>query len=190
MLSVLRYQQFVTIFWNPGGKLPIVANVLFSHKQVTYHPNSFDENCKQFQFQTDKNYYVDLRQTYLALKLKLVKGWSFEAYNTREGNKLHEGDAKKSEATEHEEAPVLLVTHVNNILHSVFSMFKCTPTFIKYTIQMDSMRTNFTFPTTSIGPSLNTREFVTAKVGVVTNFLMKLWKFLCLNFFHKENENA
>ena len=48
---------------------------------------------------------------------------------------------------------------------------------------MDYMRTNLTFPTTSREPSPNTREFCTAKGTTLKNFLMKLWKRLCLNLF-------
>ncbi len=82
----------------------------------------FDENCIEFEFQTNRHYYVDLRQTYLALKLKLVRGRGYETYNTKEVKKELNEDAKaKEEETAEEEAPVPLVAHVNNILHSFFS---------------------------------------------------------------------
>ena len=48
---------------------------------------------------------------------------------------------------------------------------------------MDCMRTNLTFRTTSREPSLNTREFCTARGKTMKNFLMKLWKRLGLNLF-------
>ena len=70
----------------------------------------------------DRNHYVDLRQTYLALKLKLVKGRGYETYTTKVVIKEHKEEAKaEEEGTLEEEAPVPFVTHVNNILHSVFS---------------------------------------------------------------------
>ena len=76
----------------------------------------------EFEFQTDRNYYVDLRQTYLVLKLKLVKGRGYETYNTKEVKKEHKEEAKvEEEDTAEEDDPVPLVTHVNNILHSMFS---------------------------------------------------------------------
>ena len=53
----------------------------------------------------------------------------------------------------------------------------------KLTTLMDCMRANLTFPTTSREPSLNTREFCTARGTTMKNFLMKLWKRLCLNIF-------
>ena len=58
----------------------------------------------------------------MALKLKLVRGHGYETYNTKEVKKEHKEEAKAEEnETEEEDAPVPLVTHVNNILHSIFS---------------------------------------------------------------------
>ena len=57
----------------------------------------------------------------MALKLKLVRGRGYETYTTKEVKKEHKEDAKaEEEETAEEEAPVPLVTHVNNILHSIF----------------------------------------------------------------------
>ena len=74
MSSNVRYQAFVAVSGNLGAKVPVVDDVLSSHEQEIYPTTSLDENCIEFDFQTDRNYYIDLRQTYLALKLKLVKG--------------------------------------------------------------------------------------------------------------------
>ena len=87
-----------------------------------YPTSSLDENFIGFEFQTDRNYYVDLRQTYLALKLKLVRGRGYETYNSKEVKKQHKEEAKADEEeTAEEEAPVPIVTHVNDIFHSIFS---------------------------------------------------------------------
>ena len=120
MSSNFRYQPFVAVSGNLGGKVPVVDDVLSSHEQEIYPTTSLDENCIEFEFQTDRNYYVDLRQTYLALKLKLVRGRNYETYNTKEIKKecKEEAKAEEGEAAEEEEAPVPLVTHVNDILHS------------------------------------------------------------------------
>ena len=118
MSSNFRYQPFVAVSGNLGGKVPVVDDVLSSHEQEIYPTTSIDENCIDFEFQTDRNYYVDLRETYLALKLKLVRGRGYETYNTKKVKKEHKEEAK---AEEEETAEVPLVTHVNNILHSIFS---------------------------------------------------------------------
>ena len=62
-----------------------------------------------------------MRQTYLALKLKLVRGRGYETYNTKKVKKEHKEEAKaEDEETAEEDTPVPLVTHANNILHSIF----------------------------------------------------------------------
>ena len=57
----------------------------------------------------------------MALKLKLVKGCCYETYNTKEVKKEHKGEAKAEEEKTADEKPIPLVTHVNNILHSIYS---------------------------------------------------------------------
>ena len=104
-----------------GGKNPVVDNVLSSHEQEIYPATSLDENCIEVEFQTDRIYYVDLRQTYLALKLKCVIECGYEIYNSKEVKKEHKEEAKAEEEETAEGAPVPLVTHVNNILQSIFS---------------------------------------------------------------------
>ena len=122
MSSIFRYQQFVAVFGNLGGKVPVVDDVLSSHEQQIYPTTSLDENCIEFEFQTDRNYYVDSRQMYLALKLKHVRGRGYETYNTKEVKKENKEEAKaEEEEAAEKDAPVPLVIHVNNILHSIFS---------------------------------------------------------------------
>ena len=107
---------------NFGEKVPVVDNVLSSVEQEIYPITSLDKNCIEFEFQKDRNYYVDLRQTYVALKLKFVRGRGYETYNTKEVKKEHKEELKaEEEDTAEEDAPVPLVNHVNNILHSIFS---------------------------------------------------------------------
>ena len=119
--SNFRYQTFVAVSGNLGGKVPAVDNVLSSREQEIYTTTSFDENCTEFEFQTDGNYYVDLRQSYLALELKLVRGRGYQTYNTKEKKEKKEEAKAEGEGTLEEEAPVLLVTHENNIFHLIFS---------------------------------------------------------------------
>ena len=108
-------------------KVPVVDDVLSSHKHETYPTTSLDENSIEFEFQTDRNVYVDLRQTYLALKIKLVKGRGFDSYRTTEKKKEHKDDAVFTETGDNElefieeDEGVPHITHVNIILHSIFS---------------------------------------------------------------------
>ena len=58
----------------------------------------------------------------MALKLKFVRGRGYETYITKEVKREHKEEAKAEEKeTAEEDAPVPLVTHVNNILHFIFS---------------------------------------------------------------------
>ena len=79
-----RYQPFVAVSGNPGEKVPVVDDVLSSHEKEIYPTTSLDENSFEIEFQTDHNLYTDLRQTYIALKIKLVKGRGFDAYKRTE----------------------------------------------------------------------------------------------------------
>ena len=98
-----------------------------SHEQEVYSTPSLDENSIEYEFQTDRNVYVDLRQTYLALKIKLVKGRGFDTYKTTEKKKEHKGDTVFTDTGDDDVEyiekgeGVLHITHVNNVLHSIFS---------------------------------------------------------------------
>ena len=87
----------------------------------------FYGNSIEFEFQTDRTVYVDLRQTYLVLKIKLLKGRGFDTYKTTEKKKEHEKDTVFTETGDddvefiEEDKGVPHITHVNNILHSIFS---------------------------------------------------------------------
>ena len=118
------YQPFAAVSGNLGGKVQVVNDISSSHKQEIYPTTSLNENCIEFEFQTDCNYYVDLRKTYLAFNLKFVKGRGYETYNTKEVKKEQKEEAKADEETaaaqEEQEVPVPLVTHISFLL-SIFS---------------------------------------------------------------------
>ena len=119
-----RYQPFVAVSGNLGGKVPIVDDVLSWHEQEISPTTSLDENCIEFEFQTHRNYYVDLRKPFLALKLKFGKGRGYDTYQSKEKNKYHKEESVVFTETgddDSEEEEVARVTYVNNILHSIFS---------------------------------------------------------------------
>ena len=120
--SDFRYQPFVAVSGKLGGKVPVAHDVLSSHEYEVYATTSLDGNCTEFEFQADRNYYVDWRQTYLALKLNFVRVRDHETYNSVNTKKEHKEEAKADvKEMAAEGAPVSLVTHVNNILLSIFS---------------------------------------------------------------------
>ena len=89
-----------------------------------YPTASLDQNSFEFEFQTDLNVHVDLRQTYFALKVKLVEGRGFDSYKTTEKKKKHTEDTVFTETGDcdiesmEEGEGVPHIKHVNNILHS------------------------------------------------------------------------
>ena len=94
MSGIFRYQICVAVSGKVGRKASVVYNVLSGHEQEIYPTTSLHENCVEFEFQTHRNYYVDLRQTYLALKLTYVKGRGYETYNTTEVKEEHKKSLK------------------------------------------------------------------------------------------------
>ena len=119
-----RYQPFVAVSGYLGGKVSIVDDVLSSHEQEIYPTTSLDENCIEFEYQTDRSFYVDLRQSFLALKLKFVKGRSYDTYESKKKKKEHKDESvvfTETGTDDEEEEEVARVTYVNNIMHSLFS---------------------------------------------------------------------
>ena len=127
-LNCFRYQPVVAVSGKPGVKVPVVDTVLSSYEQEIYPTTSLHEKSIEFEFQTDRNVYVDLRQTYLALNIKLVKGRGFGTYKTTEKKKENKEDVVFTETGEddheyiEEDKGVPYIAHVNNILHSIVSI--------------------------------------------------------------------
>ena len=150
-LNNFRYQLFVAVSGRPGGKIPVVDNVLSSREHELYPNTSVDIHSIEFEFQTDRNVYVDLRQAYLALKIELAKGRGFDTYKTTQRKKEHKeytvftetGDDDVELIEEDEGVPH--ITHVNNVLHSIFSNAELYITTTKSTNRADCMLTNLTF---------------------------------------------
>ena len=130
-------------------------DALSSHEQAIHPTTSPDENSIEFEFQTYSKVYVDLRQTYLALKIKLVKGRGIDTYKTKEKKKEHQEDTVLTETgdddVEFKEVDKVVphFTHVNIFHIPFFLMQNCTLTTTKSTIRADFMLTNLTFLTFS-----------------------------------------
>ena len=70
----------------------------------------------------DRNYYIDLRQSFLALNLKFVKGRRYDTYESKEEKKEHKDESVVFTETgdDEEEEEVDRITYVNNIMQSIF----------------------------------------------------------------------
>ena len=123
MSNNFPYQPFVAVSGNLGGKVAIVDDILSSIEKEISPTTSLDENCIEFEFQTDRNYYVVLRQPFLAMKLKFVQGRGYDTYESNEKKKEHKVESVgfTETADNEEEDEVARFTYVNNIMHSTFS---------------------------------------------------------------------
>ena len=74
----------MAVFGDLGKKIPVVDDGLSFHEHEIYPTTSLKGNCAEFEFQTDWNNYVDLRQMYLALKLTFVKDCGYEIYKNKQ----------------------------------------------------------------------------------------------------------
>ena len=110
---------------NLGGKVSVFDDVLSSHEQEYYPTTSLDENCIEFEFQLDWNLYVDLRQSFLALKPKVAEGRGYDTYDSEENKKEHKDESvvftEPGTDDDEEQEEVARVTYVNNLMHSLFS---------------------------------------------------------------------
>ena len=65
-----------------------------------------------------------MRQSFLALKLKFVKGRGYDTYESKEKKEEHKDDSvvfTETGTDEDEQEEVARVTYVNNIMRSIFS---------------------------------------------------------------------
>ena len=123
----------------------------------------------------------------LGFETKIYQWSRFGKFQYRWSKKGAQKEVTADEETEEEqEALVHLGTHVNNFFIQVLPMLKCTSTINIFTIQKFSKCKSLTFPTISRWPSLNTKEFCTARGETVRTFRMKLWKRFCINLFLQE----
>ena len=121
MSNNFRYQPFVAVSGNLGRKVPIVEIVLSSHEQENFPTTSLEENCIEFEFQTDRNCYIALRQSFLALKLKFVKGRGYDTYKSKEKKKEHKDESVDFTETGDDDEELARLSYVNNKMNSIFS---------------------------------------------------------------------
>ena len=159
-----RYQPFVAVSGNLEGKVTIVDDVLSSHEQEIYPTTSLDENCIEFEFQTDQNYYETV---FSGIEAQICQRTWLRTYESKEKKKEHKDESvvftERGTDDEEEQGEVARVIYVNNIMHSIFSnveVYINNQPISRVTIPMDSMHTSFTIQTILGQPSLNSREFL------------------------------
>ena len=56
------------------GKVPILDPNLWSNEQQTFSTNSLNESTTEFQLETDRNIFTDLRSSRLFIRGRVIKG--------------------------------------------------------------------------------------------------------------------
>ena len=114
--SNFRYGAFTNSSLEIFFKVPVLETIISSYIQEVFPSTSLDESSIEFEFETDRNLFLDMLDTHLNLKLQLFKGRFFEAFK----NEKAEHKAK-SEEEDSDEEPQTYLTYVNNLLRSLFS---------------------------------------------------------------------
>ena len=113
--SHFRYGVFTKSSLEIFDKVPVLETIMSSYTQEIFPGTSMDESSIEFEFETERNLYLDMRDTHLRLKLQLFKGRLFDAFKKEKA----EHNAKSEEDSDEE--PQTYLTYVNNLLHSLFS---------------------------------------------------------------------
>ena len=96
-------------------KIPVLEPIESYHSQEVYPRTSFDESSIEFEFETDRSIYLDLRDIHLQIKVGLQKERLFDNFlKKEERGKPDMGMTFTDDCLQN-------LTHVNNLLHSFFS---------------------------------------------------------------------
>ena len=61
-------------------KIPVLETIISSYIQEVFPSTSLDESRIEFEFETNRNLYLNMRYTPHSLQLQLCKGRLFEAF--------------------------------------------------------------------------------------------------------------
>ena len=110
-IKVIFGTELLQIFY----KVPVLETILSSYIQEVFPNTSLDESSIEFEFKTECNLYLDMRDTQLSLKLQLFKGRLFDAF------KDEKAEHKAKSEDDSDEEPKSYLTYVKNLIHSLFS---------------------------------------------------------------------
>ena len=86
-----------------------------SHIQEDYPSTSLDESSIEFEFETDRIIYLDMRDIQLQIKVRLQRGRLFDDFSKKENL------GKTDTGMTFTDDDLQYLTHVINLLHSLFS---------------------------------------------------------------------
>ena len=71
--SNFRYGHFTNSCLEIFDKVPVLEPIISSHVQEVFPSTSLDESSIEFEFQTDRSTYLDMR-VHLMIQVELAKG--------------------------------------------------------------------------------------------------------------------
>ena len=113
--SHFRYGAFTVSSLEIFDKVPVLETIMSSYTQEVFPSTSLDESSIEFEFEMDRNRFLDMRDTQLSLKLQVFKGRLFDAF------KKEKAEHKAKSEEDSDEEPQTYLTYVNNLLDSLFS---------------------------------------------------------------------
>ena len=78
--SNIRYGHFTNSCLEIFDKIPVLKPMESSHVQELYPSTSLDESSIEFEFETDRSIYLDMRDIHLQIKVGLQKGRLFDDF--------------------------------------------------------------------------------------------------------------
>ena len=84
--SHFRYGAFTNSFLEIFDKVPVLETIISSYTQEVFPSTSPGESSIEFEFETDRNLYLVMRDTHLSLKLQLFKVRLFDAFEEKKQN--------------------------------------------------------------------------------------------------------
>ena len=113
--SNFRYGHFTNSCWEIFDKIPLLEPIESSHVPEVYPSTPLDESSIEFEFETNRSIYLDMRDIHLQIKVGLQKGRLFDDFMKKD--ELGKADMGISFTDD----DLHYLTHVNNLLHSLFS---------------------------------------------------------------------
>ena len=113
--SNFRYGHFTNSCLEIFDKIPVLEPIESSHVQEVYPSTSLDESSIEFEFETDRSKYLDMRDIHLQIKVGLQKGRFFDDFMKKDEH------GKADMGISFTDDDLHYLTHVNNLLHSLFS---------------------------------------------------------------------
>ena len=78
--SNFRYGHFTNSCLEIFDKIPVLEPIESSHVQEVYPSTSLDESSFEFEFETDRSIYLDMRDIHRQIKVGLQKGRLFDDF--------------------------------------------------------------------------------------------------------------